>query len=194
MTAPPLPLKGTAGTEDPMDKPSPPGPSKADVLIDYEKIDAADINAQVQKAAAARAAARAAGAEAPPVQAANAPASPAAVPPPGFKNKLKGMAVRLLRPLTPVMRLLALPLHEEIQAVVKQLDAANRRIDEMVPTLARSTEYIKLLHLLNHNLVVELTKLRVEHDALKSRSRLQEKDLEFLTKRERAVEEKVFPE
>ena len=194
MTAPSLPLKGTAGTEDPMDKPSPPGPSKADVLIDYEKIDAADINAQVQKAAAARAAARAAGAEAPQVSPPNAPTPPAAIPPPGFKNKLKGMAVRLLRPLTPVMRLLALPLHEEIQAVVKQLDAANRRIDEMVPTLARSTEYIKLLHLLNHNLVVELTKLRVEHDALKSRSRLQEKDLEFLTKRERAVEEKVFPE
>lgn len=181
-----------------MEKPSPPGPSKADILIDYEKIDAADINAQVQKAAAARAAAKAAGAEAPAVTPANAPqaaaSAPVPVPPPGFKNRLKGLAVRMLRPFTPVMRLMALPLHEEIQAVVKQLDAANRRIDEMVPTLARSVEYIKLLHLLNHNLVVELTKLRIEHDALKSRSRLQEKDLEFLTRRERAVEEKVFPE
>ncbi|MGD0783062.1 MAG: hypothetical protein ABSA30_09425, partial [Candidatus Aminicenantales bacterium] len=57
----------------------------------------------------------------------------------------------------------------------------------------RSIEYIKLLHLLDHNLVIELTKLRIEHDALKSQLRLLEKDLEFLTLRERALERRDRP-
>jgi hypothetical protein len=49
------------------------------------------------------------------------------------------------------------------------------------------------MHVLNHNLVVELTKLRIEHDTLKNQVRLMEKELEFLTRRERAVERRLVP-
>ena len=104
---------------------------------------------------------------------------------------MKGRLRRLLVPFFPVLRLLALPVHEELGVVIRSLDETNRRVDHLtrrLEDLDRSIEYVKLLHMLGHNLVVELTKLRIEHDALKSQLRLLEKDLEFLTRRERAVE------
>jgi hypothetical protein len=99
-----------------------------------------------------------------------------------------------MTPFFPVIRLFALPLHEEIQAVVKHLDETNRRVDFLfgrLEDLDRSMEYIKLLHSLDHNLVVEVTKLRIELDGLRSRARLLEKDLEHLGRRERALEGRV---
>jgi hypothetical protein len=39
---------------------------------------------------------------------------------------------------------------------------------------------------------VELTKLKVEEESLKLKSRILEKDFEFLGKRERALEDQVF--
>lgn len=169
------------------------------VAIDYENLDVAELNEKIKAAAALLA--PAAAVQAPePAPAPVAPAAPAAapVPPsppsPGLKTKLKGKVNRLLKPFFPLMRAMALPLHEDVAAVVRSLDASNRRVDEYILTLNRGQEYIKLLHLLNHNLVVEVTKLRLEHDGLKSRVKLLEKDLDFLVKRERAVEERVFPE
>ena len=52
---------------------------------------------------------------------------------------------------------------------------------------------VKVVMPIGHNLVVEVTKLRIEQDALKSQLRLLEKDLEFLTRRERAVERRILP-
>jgi hypothetical protein len=52
-------------------------------------------------------------------------------------------------------------------------------------------EYIKLLHNLSHNIVVELTKLSIEHDGLKTKVRILEKDLEFLGQREKTLEKHV---
>lgn len=167
-----------------------PGPRRDDNRIgeiDYDHIDAAEIGERI-KAAAASLSTPASAEKHPP-----APFLPASAGT-GVKPRLKGLAARLLKPLFPLLRILALPVHQEVAAVVKSLDGTNRRIDELVPPSARSVEYIKLLHMFNHNLVIELTKLRIEHDALKSKLRLLEKDLEFLTRRERAVEERVFPE
>jgi hypothetical protein len=165
------------------------------VAIDYENLDVAELNEKIKAAAAtmtltvpdsgADDASRASQAPAP---------APPAAPSPGMKSKLKGKVNRLLKPFFPLMRAMALPLHEDLAAVVRSLDASNRRVDGYILTLNRGQEYIKLLHLLNHNLVVEVTKLRLEHEALKSRVKLLEKDLDFLVKRERAVEERVFPE
>jgi hypothetical protein len=167
-------------------KPGPKGDQDG-VEIDYDHIDVAEIGERIKAAAAARSKPSSVEESSP------APLSPAPSGR-GLKPRLKGMAARFLKPLFPLMRILALPVHQEVAAVVKSLDGTNRRIDELVPPSARSVEYIKLLHMFNHNLVIELTKLRIEHDALKSRLRLLEKDVEFLTRRERAVEERVFPE
>jgi len=153
------------------------------LTVDYDKVDVAELGERIKAAAAARAAVSAASAVPAPPAAAVSPA----VPPAGRKPRLKGLAVRLLRPRFPLMRLLVLPLHEDVAVLYRNVDAANAKTDKFV-------DYIKLLHMLDHNLVVELTKLRLEHEALKSRVRMLEKDLELMTKRERAVEERVFPE
>jgi hypothetical protein len=130
------------------------------VAIDYENLDVAELNEKIKAAAAAMAPAVAesgtdCASEAPQ---APAPAPPAAAsseaPSPGLKTKLKGKVNRLLRPFFPLMRAMALPLHEDLAAVVRSLDASNRRVDGYILTLNRGQEYIKLLHLLNHNLVV----------------------------------------
>ncbi len=159
--------------------------------LDYENVDVAALSERIRAAAAARSAGASADpapASAPRPEPAPAPAGlPPLAPPAGFKSRLKGLAIRMLRPLFPLMRLLVLPLHEDVAALYRSVDAANAKTDKFVAS-------IQLLHLLDHNLVVELTKLRLEHEALKSRLRLAEKDLEMLAKRERAVEERVFPE
>ena len=159
--------------------------------VDYDHLDAAALNEQIRKIAVSQSAPAEspAPAGAPPA----VPPSPALLPTPpsGFKAKMKGRLRRLLVPFFPVLRLLALPVHEELGVVIRSLDETNRRVDHLtrrLEDLDRSIEYVKLLHMLGHNLVVELTKLRIEHDALKSQLRLLEKDLEFLTRRERAVE------
>jgi hypothetical protein len=156
------------------------------VTVDHDNLDVAELGKRIKAAAAARSAPPAAVPVLTPAPD-PAPAAPPPAAPAGLKSRLKGAAVRLLRPLFPLMRILVLPLHEDVAALYRNVDASNKRIDKFV-------DYIKLLHMLDHNLVVELTKLRIEHEALKSKLRLMEKDLEYLTKRERSVEERVFTE
>jgi len=68
----------------------------------------------------------------------------------------------------------------------------NMRIDEMSGRLITTQENAKLLHTLAHNLVLELTKLKIEHEALKSKMRVMEKDFEVLGKREKILEKRVI--
>jgi len=53
-------------------------------------------------------------------------------------------------------------------------------------------EYVKILHSLCHNLVVELTKLKIEEERTKVKIRIMEKDFEFLSRKEQALEKKAF--
>ena len=171
------------------------------VDIDYRNVNVAEIMDQVKRIAA-EAPVTPERDESPPAStpgAAGGPPEPDPAPPTGRKAKMKAKALRAMVPFFPLIRFLALPLHEEIKAVVKQLDATNRRLDFLDGRLARrledldrSMEYIKLLHNLDHNLVVELTKLKIEEETLKGRLQILEKDLEFLVRREKALEKKVF--
>jgi hypothetical protein len=74
-------------------------------------------------------------------------------------------------------------------------DAANRRMDkafdELGKTMADAKEYIKLLHSLSHNMVVELSKLKIEEEDIKVKARILEKDFEHLRSREKALEDQV---
>ena len=154
--------------------------------IDYDHLDAAEINERIRLVAAVGSSP---GDPLPPPPL----TVPAAPPPAAFKSRMKGRLRRLLAPFFPALRLLSLPVQEDLAEVTRILHTTNVRVDEMGPTLSRSIEYFRILHVLNHNLVIELTKLRIEHDALKNQVRLLEKDLDFLTRRERAVERQVFP-
>jgi hypothetical protein len=62
----------------------------------------------------------------------------------------------------------------------------------MFERLDRLKEYTKLLHLLGHNMVVELSKLKIEEETLKTNVSLMKKDFEHLGQRERALEQEVF--
>lgn len=66
------------------------------------------------------------------------------------------------------------------------------KFDEITVNLQRSMEYIKLLHNLSNNMVVEMSKLKVEIDALRNRLITVENKLEFLEKRERILEDKLL--
>jgi len=169
------------------------------VEIDYQQVDVSRIMDQVKKAAAERPPAPSRS-ETPqnddtagqPGGAASGPGGGG--PPAGFKEKIKGKVLKLMAPFFPVIRLFALPLHEELNLTNKNLHETNRRIDflyQRLEDLDQSMEYIKLLHNLSHNIVVELTKLSIEHDGLKTKARILQKDLEFLEKREKTLEKHV---
>lgn len=68
----------------------------------------------------------------------------------------------------------------------------NERLDIIFENLGQTMEYAKLLHNLSHNIVVELTKLKIEKETLKVKARTIEKDFEFLGRREKALERHVF--
>ena len=136
------------------------------------------------------------------------------------RSRAKRILLKLMKPFTPVVKLLVLPVNEELVRTVKIIDHMskwqnytsavinrdlrlvirdfNRRADELDGRLraletefATSKEHTKLLHNLSHNLVVELTKLRIEHESLKSRARIMEKDFETVVKREKSLERKL---
>ncbi|MFC2156428.1 hypothetical protein ACFLT9_01195 [Acidobacteriota bacterium] len=68
----------------------------------------------------------------------------------------------------------------------------NERIDTAFTDIHKLKEYTKLLHGLSHNMVVELTKLRIEEENLKLKARILEKDFEFLGRKEKALEKEVY--
>jgi len=75
-----------------------------------------------------------------------------------------------------------------VEDVNQRVNETNNRVDEAFLQISRRNDYIKLLHNLSHNIVVELTKLKIEEESLKSKARIMEKDFEFLQKREKALE------
>ena len=207
------------------------------IEIDYDHLDVAAIMTQVKRVAAqSPVESLEAGPDEPPARPSEPPASPEipapACPPPvppapGLKAVLKEKFARVIRPFAPIIRLLGLPLQEDIEAAFRQLHATNQRLDKLehwtpaqlkemrehmdvrfnessvkfdafrdhldfrLVDLDRSMEYVKLLHNLEHNLVVEITKLRIEFETLKSRARILEKDLDAQAQREKVLEKRL---
>ena len=159
--------------------------------IDYANVDVAAIMDQI-KAKTARQAGEVATSSAPGEGAEPCGDEPAGPPPPPepltTRKKIKIKVLRFLTPFFPIQRLIALPVHEDLMQTNRDLFAANQRLDRLAVRESFSTNYVKLLHNLSHNLVVELTKLRVEHDMLKSKVQILEKDFEALSRRERFLE------
>jgi hypothetical protein len=147
------------------------------IEIDYEHIDVGLIMEQIKKKVA--------------VEAADAPRLPEGDPAPvpdleAGQGRARRVLLRLMSPFKPLMKLLI-------------LDHANRRLDRLehdrhllIERLNRLQEYTKLLHHLCHNLVVEMSKLKIEEETLKTKARIMEKDFDHLGKREKALEKEVF--
>lgn len=147
--------------------------------IDYDRIDVADIMAQVRRRAAENP-------PAPEVPAGGPPAPPPEPPARGWKGLAKKAVRFLVRPALPVL----IPLYERFK--FRTTFDVNVRLDETGARLGTTRETVKLLHNLGHNLVLELTKLKVEHESLKSKVRVLEKQLETLDRRERVLEKRTF--
>ncbi len=157
-------------------------------------------------------------------------------------SRSKQILLKIMRPFSPLIKLLVLPVHHELRESLHHLDYTNRRLDFLSTTLEnnlkflshelyklsdqlnqkidtfndsanerfsavfdrlgsvferlmdldRTMEYTKLLHHLAHNTVVELTKLKIEEESLKTKARILEKDFIFLSRREKALEKKAF--
>jgi hypothetical protein len=196
-----------------------------EIEINYEDIDVGDIMNQIKKKIAAQPKKES---ELPSVDSEYVPyaAAPPGMPPetPDVKGKIKALLLKIMKPFSPLIRLLVLPVSHELSETVRALDltnkkldhlseklskeadkledtmfrlnrldeTANKRIDLAFDNIGRIKEYTKLLHSLSHNIVVEMTKLKIEEENLKIKARILEKDFEFLGRREKALEDQVL--
>ncbi len=192
---------------------------KEEINIDYDNIDVADIMDQIKRKIATQ-----------PIKAAEgdlkneafyssfgpSPAGPEE--PSGTKAKVKKLLLRVMKPFSPLIKVMIFPVHQETQnnfdqtnrrldllneklegelgKIHEKLDhlnqATNKRVDLAFEGLNKALEYTKLLHSLSHNIVVELTKLKIEQENLKVKIRIMEKDFEFLGRKEKAIEKEIF--
>ncbi len=185
-----------------------------DIIIDYDNIDVAEIMEQIRKKIADQPKKP----EPEEFIPSEYSATPGAAVPrneetPGKKGRIKNLALKLMRPFFPIIKFLVLPVHQELRDTIQNLYETNKRLDNLekkidrnfsriheefqavnrrLKELNRIREYVKLLHNLSHNVVVELTKLKIEEERLKVTTRILEKDFEFLGQREKALEKKVF--
>lgn len=193
-----------------------------DIRIDYDHLDVSDIMDQIKKKIDARPKDESAS---PASDEKMQPESP--INPPEFEksgpspSKAKRLLLKLIRPFSPIIKFLVLPVHQELRETIHILDRTNKRLDSLsnflngtldevkrdlsqfnsetnkrvdlaFEDLTRAKEYAKLLHNLSHNIVVEMTKLKIEEENLKIRIRILEKDFEHLKSREKALESRVI--
>lgn len=225
--------------------------SDRDIIIDYENLDVRDIMDQIKKKIAGQQ--EKSTLEMMP-QGGRIP--PSGEPPEetgemeGLKGKLKEFLIRGTRPFSPLIKLLVLPVHQEVREAHRNLHHAHKRLDnlermssrleqrldevyqdtrqgldeirqetrqsldevrqetrqnidevrystqqrldEFSGQLEKAKEYVKLLHNLSHNMVVELSKMKIEEENMKIKNRILEKDFEFLGKKEKALERKIY--
>jgi len=105
----------------------------------------------------------------------------------GPKGLVKKVFKRVRRLLMPLLRFLFRPFREEIMAWSLELH------NELRPSVLQGRDYIRLLHNALSNLITETTKLKIEEEQMKIRLRSLEERMLFLEKRQRSVEEEVFP-
>jgi hypothetical protein len=196
-----------------------------EIRIDYDHISVADIMAQIRERVARQPEEPEPG---PDAAGGEGYGPPLYTPEPqgqGAKSRIKGLVLKLMRPFSPLIKFLVLPVHQQVVETQQVLDQTNRRLDflyeRQIPEIRRSIgliemnldnihgqlsdrideantviqklrEYSKLLHNLSHNIVVEMTKLKIEEENNKLKSRILEKDFVFLQKKEKVLEEELF--
>jgi len=159
------------------------GAKESPIHFDPDNIDVADIMTQIKRRAAETPRADAGGGTDAPCGDGPAPAAPAGGG--GLRGRVKRGLKMIVRPYLPFL----IPLVERFK--FKMTYDVNVRIDGVETDLNLNKEHTKMLHSLGHNLVVELTKLKIEEEGLKSRIGILEKDLEMLGKRERVIEKRI---
>lgn len=171
---------------------------EGEIIIDYENIDVAHIMDQIKKRTAQRPKKTKEEFRREDFLMATSPLAEE-LEAAGVKAKAKRMLLKITRPFGPLIKLLIFPVYAEFREMVLILDRTNRRLDflngeihDLNQKLMSTMEYTKLLHSLSHNVVVELSKLKIEEENLKLKTRIMEKDFAFLGKREKALEKQLL--
>jgi len=118
----------------------------------------------------------------------------------GLRGVVKKILLKIRKIFFPLVRFMVRPIYNELKQF--SVDRFNENAFKLYRDLedtqyykqisVQSKEYIKLLHNAFNNLVVELSKLKIDHELLKTKIKILEDKIEFLENRERAIEKKIW--
>jgi hypothetical protein len=119
----------------------------------------------------------------------------------GFRGFVKKILVKTRKVVFPLIRFMTRPIYNELKQFSGDRyneNAANvfknaKEIENYRLVVMQSKEYIKLLHNALNNMIVESSKLKIDHELQKTKIKVLEDKIEFLENRERAIEKKIFP-
>jgi hypothetical protein len=111
----------------------------------------------------------------------------------GLVKKILGKTRGLFMPL---LRFMLRPFVNDLKNLTVELHNLNKEdihnLKQTIPITFQGKEYIKLLHNVINNMIVESSKLKIEEELLKTKLKVLEDKIEFLENRERAIEKKLF--
>ena len=117
----------------------------------------------------------------------------------GLRGLIKKILLKTRKIFFPLVRFMVRPLYNELKQF--SVDRFNENAYKLFRDLedtqyykqisVQSKEYIKLLHNGFNNLVVEMSKLKIDHELLKTKIKVLEDKMEFLENRERAIEKRI---
>jgi hypothetical protein len=116
---------------------------------------------------------------------------------PGFRGFIKKILIKIRRIVFPLVRFMIRPIYNELKQFCNDNynDNAHKifEIESYKPVVMHSKEYIRLMHNALNNMIVETSKLKIDHELQKTKIKILENKIEFLENRERAIEKKIFP-
>ena len=119
----------------------------------------------------------------------------------GIRGLVKKILIKIRKILFPLVRFMVRPIYNELkQFSVDRFNENAHNIFKNTEEIAyykhlvlQGKEYIKLMHNAINNLITEASKLKIDHELLKTKIKVLEDKMEFLENRERAIEKKIFP-
>ena len=104
-----------------------------------------------------------------------------------YKDVEKAVAEAMLNSPNPVKRFISRRAGSKLFGPIYRFLYRNYLLEEQ---MKRTVHYVRLLHNLSHNMVAELSKLRVKHDYLEMKLKVMEEKLALLENRFRKYEER----
>jgi len=115
----------------------------------------------------------------------------------GIRGLIKKILIKIRSIFFPLIRFMTRPIYNELkQYTAERFNENGAKIfdnEKSKQLVFQSKEYIKLLHNSMNNLIVELSKQKIDAELLKTKIKVLEDKIEFLENRERAIEKKLFP-
>lgn len=111
----------------------------------------------------------------------------------GIKGLIKKILKFKRRLFLPLIRFMIRPFVTDLKNMIVELHNKNSKdLHYIKPITSFSKEYIILMHNTINNMIVEMTKLKTDHELLKTKIKILEDKVEFIENRERQIEKKIF--